>query len=214
MGPSKMIDVDHWSDHYNCHPSLDKMDVEVKICQVPDPSRAKWSPKDQVLAAHILYSTKNEVTVNYTFGNMHNKVQKAFRATGDIPEGHQHRYVHFKATHKITQTLLCKQKLQKIWMMQQFTLDWHHSIPFWGLGNIYQILTAPNGTEFSICQVIMSIKSAQDFISPLLIAVDQFPKGKVVIICNQSMKEEAEAFLSHFALPSGGIWSRCVTGFL
>ena len=36
-----------------------------------------------------------------------------------------------------------------------------------GLVNIYQVLTVPHGTEFTICQVIMYIKPVQDLISPL-----------------------------------------------
>lgn len=44
----------------------------------------------------------------------------------------------------------------------------------------------------------MSMKSVQDLIFLLFIGVDQFSEGEVVIICNQSMIGEAEAFLSHF----------------
>ena len=42
----------------------------------------------------------------------------------------------------------------------------------------------------------MSTKSIQDHISPLFIGVDQLPVGGVVIICDVSMKEEAEILLS------------------
>ena len=47
---------------------------------------------------------------------------------------------------------------QRSRLMQKWRLSQHHSIPFKGLDDIYNILTAPNGTQFTICQVIMSIK--------------------------------------------------------
>ena len=84
--------------------------------------------------------------------------------------------------------------------MQKWRLEQHHSIPFWGLDNIYKILTSPNGTKFTICQVIMSIKLVEDLITPLFIGVNISSEGDVVIICDVSMKEEAEGLLSHFRI--------------
>ena len=84
--------------------------------------------------------------------------------------------------------------------MQQWMLQQHHSIPFWGLVSIYKLFITPNGHRFTICQVIMSTKSVQDHISPLFIGVDQSPKGDVVIICDISMKEEAGTLLSYFGI--------------
>ena len=46
----------------------------------------------------------------------------------------------------------------------------------------------------------MSIKLVADQITPLLIIIDVSPKADVVIICNISMKEEAEGLLSHFEI--------------
>ena len=46
----------------------------------------------------------------------------------------------------------------------------------------------------------MFIKSVQKLISPLFLGIDQSPEGEVVVICNQSMKDEAEALLSHFGI--------------
>ena len=46
----------------------------------------------------------------------------------------------------------------------------------------------------------MSIKSVQNLISPLFLGIDQSPEGEVVVTCDQSMKEEAEALLSHFGI--------------
>ena len=84
--------------------------------------------------------------------------------------------------------------------MHQWHHDQHHSIPFWGLDNIYKILTAPNGTEFTICQVVMLTKPRQDFVTPLFVGIDISPQGDVVIICNIGMKDEAEAILSYFGI--------------
>ena len=84
--------------------------------------------------------------------------------------------------------------------MQKWRLSQHHSIPFKGLDDIYNILTAPNGTQFTICQVIMSIKLVEDLITLLFVGVNVSPEGNVVIICNNSMKEEVEALLSHFGI--------------
>ena len=84
--------------------------------------------------------------------------------------------------------------------MQQFALDRHHSIIVWGIVNIYQVPTAPNGTTFTLYQVVMSIKSVQNLNSPLFLGIDQSPEGEVVVTCDQSMKEKAEALLSHFGI--------------
>ena len=35
--------------------------------------------------------------------------------------------------------------------MQKWRLLQHDSVPFWRLDNIHKILTAPNGTQFTIC---------------------------------------------------------------
>ena len=42
---------------------------------------------------------------------------------------------------------------------------------------------------------------SQNFlIVTVFLCVDQSPEGEVVVICNQSMKDEAEALLSHFGI--------------
>ena len=84
--------------------------------------------------------------------------------------------------------------------MQKWCLSQHHSVPVWGLDNIYKILTAPNGTKFTIYQVIMSIKFVEDLITPLFDGVNVSPEDNVVIICDISMKEKAEGLLSHFGI--------------
>ena len=101
---------------------------------------------------------------------------------------------------KISKTPARNAQLQNSRLIHQWRLQQYHSIPFWGLVNIYKVLIAPNGHKFTICQVIISKKSIQDHISPLFTGVDQSLKGVVVIICDISIKEEAEALLSHFGI--------------
>ena len=50
---------------------------------------------------------------------------------------------------------------------------------------------------------VISIKSVHNLIFPLFLGVDQSPEGEVVVTCNQSMKEEAEAVLFHFGICLG-----------
>ena len=69
-----------------------------------------------------------------------------------------------------------------------------------GFNDVYRVLTAPNGHESTICQVIMSTKCSFDFITPLFLGVDVSPEGEVVVICSLGMKVEAELLLSHFGL--------------
>ena len=96
--------------------------------------------------------------------------------------------------------------------MQKWCLEQHHSIPFWGLDNIYKILIAPNGFKFTIYQVVMSIKSVVDYITPLFIATNVSPEGDVVIIYDINMKAEAEAegILSHFGIYAALIFGSVV----
>ena len=62
------------------------------------------------------------------------------------------------------------------------------------------MLTALNGAEFTVYQVIMSTKCSDDLITPLFVGVDVSPEGEVVIICNIDLRSEAEALLSHFGI--------------
>ena len=80
----------------------------------------------------------------------------------------------------------------------------------WGFDHVYRVLTAPNGHEFTICQVIMSTKCSFDFITPLFIGVDVTPEGEVIVICSLDMKVEAESLLSHFGLYTAYIFGSVV----
>ena len=60
-GSIKTLDVQHWTEHYNVDPRLLNVDVEVKMMNIEDPNGepVKCSPKNQVIAAHILCAEKN-----------------------------------------------------------------------------------------------------------------------------------------------------------
>ena len=110
------------------------------------------------------------------------------------------KYVPFKMTGNITHPPKRFRQLQKNRMTHKWYQTRHHPIPFIGFSNIYQVLTAPNGAQFTLCQVIMSIKCRDDFITPMFVAVDVSTTGDVVIICDIGMKSEAEALLLHFGI--------------
>ena len=69
-----------------------------------------------------------------------------------------------------------------------------------GFNDVYRVLIASNGHEFTICRVIMSTKCSFHFITPLFLRVNVSPEGKVVVICSLGMKVEAESLLAHFGL--------------
>ena len=80
---------------------------------------------------------KNEKDVNIQMGNTYCKVKKSLLAAGELPEGRTMRYAPSESTSVITQTSKRKAKLQKNRLIHQWHQDQHHSIPFWGLNNIY-----------------------------------------------------------------------------
>ena len=83
-------------------------------------------------------------------GNLYNKVKKSSIAAADLLEARAMRYGPYEATHKISQSPRRAVQRQKNRLMQKWRLSQHHSIPFWSLDNIYKILTAPDGTKFTI----------------------------------------------------------------
>ena len=84
-------------------------------------------------------------------------------------------YIPYESTNVITQTPERKAKLLKNRLMHQWHHNQHHSIPFWGLDNIYKILNVPNGAEFTICQVVMSTKCSYNLITPLFVRINVSP---------------------------------------
>ena len=174
----------------------------MKMLNIEDPTGEpqKWNARNQVIAAHILCAEKNEDEVNAQFGNTYCKEREASRAAGEIQEGRAMKYLPYKSTGVITQSLKRFAQLQKNRLVHQLYQRRHHSIPFWGIHNIYRVLTAPNGAKFTICQVIMSTKCSHDLITPLFVGVNVSPEGDVIIICNIDLKVEAEALLSHFGI--------------
>ena len=91
------------------------MDIEVKMLNIEDPNGEPqtWSPRDRVMAAHILYSKKNEKDFNIQIGNMYCKDGGKSRAAGKLPEGRTMQYVPYESTNVITQTPKHKAKLLK-----------------------------------------------------------------------------------------------------
>ena len=91
-------------------------------------------------------------------------------------------------------------KLQKNRITHKWSQERQHPINFVGFTNVYQPLTAPNGDSFSPCQVIMSIKCKDDYISPMFLTVDVSLTDEVVTYCDIDMKVEEEALLSHLGI--------------
>ena len=82
-------------------------------------------------------------------------------------------------------------------VVQCYALARYHAIPVWGVSDCDQIITVPTGTSITLDQAIIAVKTQQDYRSPLFLGVDTQPDRSVVVTCNKSVKEEAEAFLSH-----------------
>ena len=87
-GSTKTMDVNHWTEYYDCLPCLHNMDIEVKMLNTKDPTGEpqKWNTRNQVFVAHVLCSEKNKDEVNAQFGNTYCKDKKAFQAAGKIQE--------------------------------------------------------------------------------------------------------------------------------
>ena len=79
-------------------------------------------------------------------------------------------------------------------------MDRHHPIPVWGVSDCDRIITVPNGTDITLNQAIMGVKTQQDYKFPLFLVVDTQEDGSVIVTCDKSFKEEAEAFLSHLGI--------------
>ena len=98
--------------------------------------------------------------------SLYNKKGNKSYAASELLEGCSFKYVPLKHTHQIDPTTCRKTKLFKAQQCQQYALERHNPIRVWGTLNIYLPLTAPNGSIFTICQVIMIIKSIVNFSSP------------------------------------------------
>ena len=200
MGSRTTMIDSHWNAHYNNHPKLQNMDVQVQLQKIKYNNSGPWNPKNNVLASHILCSAEEDKRVNKQMCSLYNKRRKASRAANDLPEGCSFRYVPLEQTNQIAPTAIRKAKLQKAQQCQCHALERHHKITVWGVQNIYLPLTAPNDTVFTICQVIMAIKSIENLSSPLFLGVDQQADGDVIVTCDKSLREEAETLLSHLGI--------------
>ena len=107
QGFTKTLNDRHWTDHYNVHPRLKKMDVQVKTKSIQDPIEeegAKYNSRNHVFAAHILCIERDVQNVNIKISDLYNKDRKSSRAAADHPEARSMRYVPYTATHKIVHT--------------------------------------------------------------------------------------------------------------
>ena len=59
-GSTKTMNMTHWTEHYNCLPPMGSMDNEGKMLNIEDSNGEPqtWSPRNRVMAAHILCSKK------------------------------------------------------------------------------------------------------------------------------------------------------------
>ena len=62
LGLSKTMDNIHWGVCYNNHPHLVRMDVQVKTHNIPDPSGAPWSSKNQIYATYFLLGQRRKTS--------------------------------------------------------------------------------------------------------------------------------------------------------
>ena len=143
---------------------------------------------------------------------MYNKVRKASHTAVKLPKAQAMRYVPYEATTQISQTPKRRAQLEKSRLIQKWCLVHHHYILFWGFDNIYKTPTlgAPKGIKFTIFKVIMTIELVQVLITSLFVEINVSPESDVVIICNISMKEEAEALFSHFVIYAAVIFGSIV----
>ena len=87
MGSRTTMVDSHWNAHYNNHPKLQNMDVQVQLQKIKDNNSGPWNPKNNVFASHILCSAEEEKRVNKQMCGLYNKRRKASRAANDLPEG-------------------------------------------------------------------------------------------------------------------------------
>ena len=98
--------------------------------------------------------------------SLYNKKGNKSYAANELPGGCSFKYVPLKHTHQIDPTTRRKTKLFKAQQCQQYVLERHNPIRVWEILNIYLPPAAPNGSVFTIHQVIMIIKSIVNFSSP------------------------------------------------
>ena len=176
----------HWDLPLDNHPNFNKMDVKVSSHFIEDITNRPWNPKNNVGSAHILCFPKNEKGLNTQLCSMYNKPYKWYYAANNLPERCSFCYVPLNQQNQIVPTNCCKAQLIKAKMCQRYCRKHHHSVTMWRIVNIYSLLSDPNLTLSTLYQCIMSIKSIENLCTQ--------DDGTVVVTCDKSMKEEAEAF--------------------
>ena len=117
-------------------------------------------------SSHPMFG-KNEKEVNLALCNTYGKVRSVSQAACNLPEGRTMKYVPYNSTGVIKRSpeLFCR--LQKTRLLHSWNQNHHHATSMWGLKDVYKVLTAPNGHEFTIYQVVMSTKCSYNYITPL-----------------------------------------------
>ena len=168
------MNEEHWTTLLNFQPRLNKLDIEVQIRNIEDPAsdsqdagQKSIMAKNKLLAAHVLCAEKDQEAVNLALCTTYGKERTASRAARNLPEGRAMKYIPFGGSGVIKYSPETFRRLQKTRLLHSWNQKNHHATSMWGFKDVYKILTAPNGHEFTICQVIMSIKYSYDYITPL-----------------------------------------------
>ena len=191
QGSTKTLNKVHWTKHLNALPRLNKVDVEIQIRNIDDLTGDgnKYGSKNKCFAAHVLCAKKDEPKVVAALCNQYGKDRKSTNASANMIEGRPMKFVTCNAKGLITKSPDELRQLAKNRILHSWNQKKHHPVSMWGFTDIYIVLTAPYGHEFSICQVISTTKCSFDYITPLFVGVDVTPEGEVFFICSIDMKK-------------------------
>ena len=122
QGSIKSINEENWTENLNALPRLNKLDVEVVVCNIHDPkketNRSGSKNKNKSFAAHVLCAKENEEAVNLALCNTYGKNRKASRAAGDLPEGRAMKYVPYNSKGLLVKSADEESRLQKTGILQ------------------------------------------------------------------------------------------------
>ena len=159
-----------------------------------------WNPKTNDMDAHVYYAAEQEDQLNQAFCSLYNKKRRWMDAASNLPEGNVFRYASFRMKNKIALTAHQLAELKKSKLVQRYAFDCHYPIPLWGMPDCDRIIIVPNGTDITLNQAIMGVKTQKGYKSPLLLGGDTQENGSVIVTCDKSFKEEAGDFLSHLPI--------------
>ena len=111
-----------------------------------------------------------------------------------LPKGNYFHYVLGRMRNRVAPTPKRKLQLNKCKVRQRCFHDRAHKVPMKGIIDCNLVLTVPNRQQILLTQCIMSVKTQVNFQSSLFLGVDVQEDGLVIVPCDRSMCEEAEAF--------------------